>query len=80
MNSRRAGSLFAIAEALNTEYRAIVDAGLIVQVDDAFLASSYDLMVPPQSLRDYRRWAEIRIEAVNRALTGIPEHSIVESC
>jgi 5-methyltetrahydropteroyltriglutamate--homocysteine methyltransferase len=66
-------ALFAIAEALNTEYRAIVDAGLIVQVDDAFLASSYDLMVPPQSLRDYRRWAEIRIEAVNRALTGIPE-------
>ena len=66
-------ALFAIADALNTEYRAIVDAGLIVQVDDAFLASSYDLMVPPQSLDDYRRWAAIRVEAVNQALKGIPE-------
>jgi 5-methyltetrahydropteroyltriglutamate--homocysteine methyltransferase len=65
-------ALFAIAEALSEEYRAIVDAGLTVQVDDAFLASSYDVMVPPRSLANYRKWAAVRVEAVNRALRGIP--------
>jgi 5-methyltetrahydropteroyltriglutamate--homocysteine methyltransferase len=66
-------ALFAIADALHDEYQAIVDAGLIVQVDDAFLASFYDVMVPPRSLADYRKWAAVRVEAVNHALRGIPE-------
>jgi len=66
-------ALFAIAEALNVEYKAVVDAGLYVQVDDAFLTSSYDLMVPPKTLKDYRKWAQVRIEALNHALKGIPE-------
>jgi 5-methyltetrahydropteroyltriglutamate--homocysteine methyltransferase len=66
-------ALFAIAEALNVEYKAVVDAGLHVQVDDAFLTSSYDLMVPPKTLKDYRKWALVRIEALNHALKGIPE-------
>jgi 5-methyltetrahydropteroyltriglutamate--homocysteine methyltransferase len=65
-------ALFAIADALHEEYQAIVDAGLTVQVDDAFLASSYDVMVPPRSLADYRKWAALRVEAVNHALQGIP--------
>jgi 5-methyltetrahydropteroyltriglutamate--homocysteine methyltransferase len=65
-------ALFAIADALREEYRAIVDAGLTVQVDDAFLASSYDVMVPSRSLADYRKWAAVRVEAVNHALRGIP--------
>jgi 5-methyltetrahydropteroyltriglutamate--homocysteine methyltransferase len=66
-------ALFAIAAALHEEYKAIVDAGLTVQVDDAFLASSYDVMVPPRSLADYRKWAAVRVEALNHALRGIPE-------
>lgn len=66
-------ALFAIADALNVEYRMIVEAGLIVQVDDAFLTSTYDVMVPPRTLDDYRKWAERRIEATNHALRGIPE-------
>src|SRR5262245_36734308 len=65
-------ALFAIADALSEEYKMIVDAGLTVQVDDAFLASSYDVMVPPRSLADYRKWAAVRVEAVNHALRGIP--------
>jgi 5-methyltetrahydropteroyltriglutamate--homocysteine methyltransferase len=64
-------ALFAIADALHEEYKAIVDAGLIAQIDDAFLASVYDVMVPPQTLADYRKWAEIRVEALNHALKGI---------
>ncbi len=65
-------SLFAIAEALREEYRAIVDAGLILQIDDAFLATYYDVMVPPQSLADYKAWASVRIDALNHAIKGLP--------
>ena len=67
-------ALFAIAATMREEYKAITDAGLIAQIDDAFLASVYDVMVPPKSLADYRKWAELRIEALNHALAGIPEH------
>lgn len=65
-------ALFAIADAVREEYKAVVDAGLIAQIDDAFLASTYDVMVPPKTLADYRKWAEVRIEALNHALRGIP--------
>jgi 5-methyltetrahydropteroyltriglutamate--homocysteine methyltransferase len=64
--------VFAVAAALNTEYKAITDAGLYVQIDDAFLATMYDSMVPPSTLAEYRAWADLRIEALNRALEGIP--------
>jgi 5-methyltetrahydropteroyltriglutamate--homocysteine methyltransferase len=65
-------ALFAIADALHDEYAAVVDSGLIVQIDDAFLASYYDVMVPPLSLDDYRKWAALRVDALNHALRGIP--------
>lgn len=65
--------LFALADALNAEYRAIVDAGLIVQIDDAFLPYWHEKMVPPMTLAEYRKWAELRIDALNHALRGIPE-------
>ncbi len=65
--------LTALADALHQEYQAIVDAGLYVQIDDAFLPYMYERMVPPMSKAQYLRWAELRIEALNRALAGIPE-------
>jgi 5-methyltetrahydropteroyltriglutamate--homocysteine methyltransferase len=65
--------LFALAEALREEYRAIVDAGLYVQIDDAFLPYMYEKLVPPQTLAEYKRWAQLRIDALNHALEGIPE-------
>jgi 5-methyltetrahydropteroyltriglutamate--homocysteine methyltransferase len=65
--------LAALAEALRTEYRSISDAGLTVQIDDAWLTGLYDRMVPPGTLADYRKWAEAQIEALNYALEGIPE-------
>jgi len=64
--------IFALAEALNQEYRAIVDAGLYVQIDDAYMATMYDNMVPPGTMADYRAWAKLRVEALKRALKGIP--------
>ena len=67
--------VYAIADALREEYRAIHDAGLIIQVDDAVLANMYDHFVE-KSPEDYRRWAGLRIEALNHALEGIPEDRI----
>jgi 5-methyltetrahydropteroyltriglutamate--homocysteine methyltransferase len=65
-------SLFAIARALRDEYKAIIDAGLTVQIDDAYLATYYDIMVPPQSMADFRKWAQVRIDATNEAIKGLP--------
>ena len=64
---------FAVADALHEEYKAIIDAGLILQVDDAYLALSYEVMVPPKTPKDYREWAMVRIEVLNHALRGLPE-------
>ncbi len=68
--------MFGIAGALAEEYRTIIEAGLYVQVDDAHLPFMYDRMVPPASLADYRKWAQVRIEALNHALKGLPEERI----
>ena len=69
-------SLIAIARALRDEYKAIIDAGLLLQIDDAFLATFYDVMVPPQSFADYKSWAAFRIEATNEAIKGLPADRI----
>src|SRR5688572_17347805 len=68
--------LEAIADAMRVEYRAIVDAGLLLQLDDARAAVTYDRMVPPASFADYRRWLELQVEAINRAIEGIPRERI----
>ena len=68
--------LYAIADALHEEYRLIIDSGLLLQVDDAFIPWMYDLMVPPATLEDYRRWAASRIEILNHALRGLPSERI----
>jgi 5-methyltetrahydropteroyltriglutamate--homocysteine methyltransferase len=65
--------LFALADALHQEYKAIVNAGLYVQIDDAFLPYMHERMVPPMTNADYLRWAQLRIDALNHALKGIPE-------
>ena len=68
--------LVAIAEAMRTEYKAIVDAGLYVQLDDARLAVTYDRMVPPKSFADYKSWVARQVELINHALEGIPEDRV----
>ena len=67
--------LFAIADAMNVEYRTIVDAGFLVQVDDPRLVSYY-LMDPTMSVDAIRTWAMKRVEALNHALRGIPTEKI----
>jgi 5-methyltetrahydropteroyltriglutamate--homocysteine methyltransferase len=69
-------ALMGIAEALREEYKAIVDAGLQVQIDDAYIPFMYDVIVPPGTMDDYRAWAQPRIDALNHALEGIPEDRV----
>jgi 5-methyltetrahydropteroyltriglutamate--homocysteine methyltransferase len=66
----------ALAEALRTEYRAIVDAGFLLQVDDARAAVTYDRMVPPATFEEYYRWLARHVEILNHALQGIPEDRV----
>jgi 5-methyltetrahydropteroyltriglutamate--homocysteine methyltransferase len=68
--------LRAIAKAMRSEYQAIVDAGLFLQLDDARFAVTYDRMVPPASFQEYRRWVELHVEVLNEALAGIPEERV----
>jgi 5-methyltetrahydropteroyltriglutamate--homocysteine methyltransferase len=67
--------VYAIADALREEYLAIIDAGLLLQVDDAVLANMYDYLVQ-QSPDTYRQWAQLRVEALNHALEGIPQDRV----
>lgn len=68
--------LQAIADAMRTEYRMIVDAGFLLQLDDARTAVTYDRMVPPASFADYRRWVAASIELLNHAIEGIAPERI----
>ena len=63
--------MFAIAEAMREEYKAIVDAGFLLQIDDPFLVTYY-ITRPELSIAECRKWAELRVEALNHALEGIP--------
>lgn len=63
--------LFAIAAAMHQEYKSIVDAGLLLQIDDPRLLTYY-ISRPDLTIADCRKWAELRIEALNHALHGLP--------
>ena len=64
--------LLALADALHEEYKAIVNAGLFVQIDDAFFPYMFERIVPPMTAR-VSPVGELRIDALNHALRGIPE-------
>jgi len=67
--------LFAIAEAMNVEYRTIVEAGFLLQVDDPRLINYY-VKNPQLSVAECRAWAEKQVEGINHALKGIPEDRV----
>jgi len=64
--------LFAIADAMRVEYRAIVDAGFVLQIDDPGMAENWDAMDPSVTLEQYRDYARMCVAALNHALEGIP--------
>ena len=65
----------ALADALREEYRAIIDAGFVLQVDDPRLVTQY-MMTPGLSVADCRKWAEKRVEAINYSLRGLPRDKV----
>ncbi|MBV9175299.1 MAG: epoxyalkane--coenzyme M transferase, partial [Chloroflexi bacterium] len=67
--------LYAIADAMHSEYRAIADAGINLQIDDPDLPDGWQ-MFPGMSVEEYRRYAQLRVEALNYALRDIPEEQI----
>ncbi len=66
----------AIGAAMRTEYRMIIDAGFVLQLDDARAAVTYDRMVPPASFADYRKWLALQVDVVNEAIAGLPPDRI----
>ncbi len=68
--------LFAIADAMREEYQAIVDAGFVLQIDDPRVVTQYGMPDPAPAIEEYRKFAELRVEAINHALKGIPEDRI----
>jgi 5-methyltetrahydropteroyltriglutamate--homocysteine methyltransferase len=64
--------LLAVAEAMAVEYRSVVEAGLILQIDDPRAVTAYDSMDPPPPPEQYRGFLQVRVEALNHALAGIP--------
>jgi 5-methyltetrahydropteroyltriglutamate--homocysteine methyltransferase len=68
--------LFACADAMREEYKAIVDAGLILQLDDPGIAENWDQIVPEPSLDAYTRFTMVRVEALNHAIRDLPQDRI----
>jgi len=68
--------LFACADAMREEYKAIVDAGLILQLDDPGVAELWDEFVPEPSVDAYKRFIMLRIDALNQSIQGLPEDRI----
>jgi 5-methyltetrahydropteroyltriglutamate--homocysteine methyltransferase len=66
----------AIAAAMRTEYKMIIDSGLLVQLDDARNAVTYDRMVPPATFADYRQWLSGQVDIINHAIEGLPADRI----
>jgi 5-methyltetrahydropteroyltriglutamate--homocysteine methyltransferase len=66
----------AAADAIREEYKAIIDAGLVLQIDDPSLPDNWDMIYPEPSLEEFKKFSRVRIEALNYALRGLPEERI----
>lgn len=66
----------AIGHAMRTEYKMIIDAGFLLQLDDARAAVTYDRMVPPASFEEYRKWVGLHMDVLNEAIEGLPRERI----
>jgi 5-methyltetrahydropteroyltriglutamate--homocysteine methyltransferase len=68
--------LFASADATREEYKAIVEAGIVLQIDDPSLPDNWDMINPEPPLAEFKKFEQVRIEALNHALRGLPEDRI----
>lgn len=70
----------ALAEVMRPEYEAVVAAGLVVQIDDPGIADSWPTIYPKPTIPEYRRFAKVRVDALNHALRNIPAEKIRYHC
>jgi 5-methyltetrahydropteroyltriglutamate--homocysteine methyltransferase len=68
--------IFACAEAMREEYKSILDAGLILQLDDPSIAENWDQINPEPTVEAYRQFTMLRVEALNAAIKGLPQDRI----
>ena len=68
--------LYACADAMREEYKAILDAGLVLQLDDPAIAENWDQINPEPTVEDYRKFTMVRVEALNYAIRGLPQDRI----
>jgi 5-methyltetrahydropteroyltriglutamate--homocysteine methyltransferase len=68
--------LYACADAMHEEYKAIVDAGLVLQLDDPAIAENWDMVNPEPTVEEYRKFSMVRVEALNHAIKGLPADRI----
>jgi 5-methyltetrahydropteroyltriglutamate--homocysteine methyltransferase len=68
--------LHACADAMREEYQAIIEAGLILQLDDPAIAENWDQINPAPSVEAYKRFTMVRIDALNHAIRGLPQERI----
>ena len=61
---------------MREEYKAIIEAGLILQLDDPAIAENWDQINPEPTVEDYRRFTMIRVEALNHAIRDLPQDRI----
>jgi 5-methyltetrahydropteroyltriglutamate--homocysteine methyltransferase len=68
--------VFAAADAMRDEYKAIVDAGIVLQIDDPSLPDNWDMINPEPPLAEFKKFERVRMEALNHALRGLPPDRI----
>ena len=68
--------LYACADAMREEYKAILDAGLVLQLDDPAIAENWDQINPEPSVEEYKKFTMVRVEALNHAIRGLPQDRI----
>ena len=68
--------VYACAEAMREEYKAILDAGLVLQLDDPCIAENWDQINPAPSVEEYQKFTMVRVEALNHAIRGLPRERI----
>src|ERR1700756_3985437 len=68
--------LYACADAMREEYQAILDAGLVLQLDDPAIAENWDMINPEPTVEEYKKFTMLRVEALNHAIRGLPQDRI----
>src|SRR5438094_5105518 len=61
---------------MREEYKAIVEAGIVLQLDDPAIAENWDMINPEPSVEDYQKFSRVRVEALNHAIRGLPKDRI----